>query len=52
MSRRNAAHALLRHDWIYRWKDVLNIAGLQPSTATVARERRLQELAQVAKTGS
>ena len=52
MSRRNAAQALLRHDWIYRWKDVLNIAGLQPSAATAVRERRLQELAQVAKSGS
>src|SRR5438094_7817572 len=25
ISRRNAAEALLRHDWVYRWKEVLRI---------------------------
>lgn len=49
ISRRNAAQSLLRHDWIYRWKEVLKIAGLDPSPATQGREKHLEELAQVAK---
>ena len=43
--RRNAAEALLRFDWSYRWKDVLRIAGLEPTARHVARERRLIERA-------
>jgi hypothetical protein len=48
MSRRNAAEALLRHDWVYRWKQILEIAGLKPTMAMEARERRLLELAEMA----
>ncbi len=45
ISQRNAAEALLRHDWVYRWKEILQIAGLEPSPAMAARERRLKEVA-------
>jgi hypothetical protein len=46
-AQRNAVGALLRHDWVYRWKEILRVAGLEPSTAMTARERRLQELAAI-----
>jgi hypothetical protein len=45
MSRRNAAQALLRHDWVYRWKRVLGVAGIEPSPRMVERERYLKDLA-------
>lgn len=45
ISQRNASEALLRHDWVYRWKELLQIAGLVPLPAMAARERRLRELA-------
>ena len=45
ISRRNSVEALLRHDWIYRWKKVLEIAGVPPSAATLAREQRLASIA-------
>jgi hypothetical protein len=44
-SRRNAVGALLNHDWVYRWKEVLKVAGFDPSPGMLARESRLQELA-------
>lgn len=45
LSQRNATEALLRHDWVYRWKEILQVAGLDPLPAMAARERRLRELA-------
>ena len=45
IGRNNAYEALLRHDWAYRWKELLQIVGLEPSPAMEARERRLRELA-------
>ncbi|MGO8927552.1 MAG: glycosyltransferase [Limisphaerales bacterium] len=51
INRRNAAEALLRHDWVYRWKEVLAIVGLQPTPAMAAREKRLKELAEMARNG-
>jgi hypothetical protein len=49
ISRRNAAEALLRHDWSYRWKQILAIAGLKPTPQLELREKRLKELADVAR---
>jgi len=48
ISRKNAAEALLRHDWMYRWKEVLRVAQLAPLPALHERERQLQRLAAVA----
>jgi len=48
IGRRNTAQALLHHDWVYRWKEILQIAGMEPSPGMVAREHRLNELAQLA----
>ena len=33
ISRRNAMEALLRHDWAYRWKQILDIVGLRAGSA-------------------
>lgn len=46
ISRRNAQGALLHHDWVYRWKRVLAIAGLEPRPALQSRERLLRQLAE------
>lgn len=48
MGRRNAAEALLRHDWVYRWKEIFRVVGLKPSPRMLERERRLKDLAGVA----
>ena len=47
ISRRNAAEALLRHDWVYRWKEILTVAGIEPSPRMKLREQRLRELAEL-----
>lgn len=39
--------SLLRHDWVYRWKAILDIVGLKPRPALVAREQRLKQLAEI-----
>lgn len=49
IGRRNAVGALLRHDWIYRWKRVLEIAGLQPTLGMDTRETALRQLADCAR---
>lgn len=51
ISRRNAMEALLRHDWAYRWKKILNIVGLEPSPQLEMRENRLKQLAEQAGNG-
>jgi len=48
ISQRNAAEALLRHDWAYRWKQIFLVAGLEPLPAMEARAQRLKELAAIA----
>jgi hypothetical protein len=44
--RRNAVEALRRFDWVYRWKELLRLAGLAPLPQLTAREQRLEQLAQ------
>ena len=44
-----AEETLRRHDWLYRWKDILAMAGLKPRPQMEAREMRLGELAALAK---
>lgn len=43
---RNATEALLRHDWIYRWKEMFRIAGIAPSESMASRERQLRSLSE------
>lgn len=45
VSRMNALQSLLRHDWIYRWIEVFQIAGLAPSPGMLSRVCKLQTLA-------
>jgi Glycosyl transferases group 1 len=45
ISRRNAVEALLRHDWMYRWKKILDIVGIEPAPQLEVRENRLKQLA-------
>ena len=44
--RNNVVQCLLRHDWVYRWRAILNMVGLEPRPALVAREKRLKKLAE------
>lgn len=46
ISHRNAVEGLKRHDWVYRWRQILEIAGLPPTQKLLDRERVLNELAQ------
>ncbi|MGL5795762.1 MAG: glycosyltransferase family protein [Waterburya sp.] len=46
ISRNNVANCLLKHDWVYRWRDMLAALDLKPSSAMVEREKYLQQLAQ------
>ncbi|MEM6253739.1 MAG: glycosyltransferase [Cyanobacteria bacterium P01_D01_bin.156] len=47
--RRNVLNALLKHDWVYRWREVLNAFDLAPSPAVIEREKHLQTLAKSIK---
>jgi hypothetical protein len=49
ISARNAEEALLRHDWVYRWQQILRLAGLPPTAGMVARMSRLRHLAGLAR---
>jgi len=51
ISRRNAVEALLRHDWAYRWKKILDIVGIEPAPQLEIRENRLKLLAEQAGNG-
>lgn len=45
----NIIQSLLRHDWVYRWGQILDMVDLEPKPALLDREKRLKKLAQVAK---
>jgi len=42
----NVVQSLLRHDWVYRWRAILDMVGLELRPALVTREQRLKKLAQ------
>ena len=44
ISRRNVANCLLKHDWSYRWRDILAAFDLKPSQAMIEREKYLHQL--------
>jgi hypothetical protein len=50
ISRRNSMEALLRHDWVYRWEKILNIAGLAPTPQLEIRKNCLKVMAEQIKT--
>ena len=41
--RRNVAECLLRHDWINRWLEILDVVGLEPCPTALHRVERLSE---------
>lgn len=49
ISARNAEGALRRHDWIYRWKQIFETAGVRPPRGMHQRETTLKELAEGAR---
>jgi hypothetical protein len=51
ISRTNVAEAMLRHDWVYRWKQILTIAGLDAHPAIEDRVGRLRVLANLVGAG-
>ncbi len=49
LSRRNAVEALKGHDVSHRWAQILATTGLEPAAGLQARQKRLAELADVAR---
>ncbi len=49
ISWRNVEEALRRHDWVYRWREVLALADVKPRPQMEAREVRLAALADLAR---
>jgi len=47
--RDNMLNALLRHDWAYRVRTILDDAGISPPPGLLAREARLRELADMVR---
>jgi Glycosyl transferases group 1 len=45
ISKTNVVNSLRRHDHVYRWAEILAIAGLEETTAMQRRRRELEELA-------
>ena len=43
--RQNIYNSLLRHDWVYRWRHILETAGLEVTPQILAREAQLKERA-------
>ncbi|AKG23561.1 glycosyltransferase [Calothrix sp. 336/3] len=41
----NVINSLLRHDWIYRWEEILTTVGLESTTKIQERKDNLQNLA-------
>jgi hypothetical protein len=46
MQRRNVKEALMRHDWVYRWEEILGAVGLEPMPELFQRKERLRQLAE------
>jgi len=51
MRRTNVKHALMRHDWAYRWEGILKSAGLEPMPELFRRKELLKNLAAVISQG-
>jgi len=47
--RNNIINSLLRHDWVYRWRQILEVVGLEPTPQMVSREAQLINLAEQVK---
>jgi hypothetical protein len=49
--KRNLTNSLLRHDWGYRWQEILKAAGLEPTDRAIARNEQLKLLAEQVQQG-
>jgi hypothetical protein len=49
ISRDNACHAALRHDWVHRLRRVFDTLGIPATAAMQEREERLRNLAAMAQ---
>lgn len=47
ISRDNVVNSLLRHDWVYRWREVLETVGLKPTPEMLSRKAHLKNLAEM-----
>jgi len=36
--------SLLRHDWVYRWENILKMVGLDPMPQLLERKKHLRDL--------
>ncbi len=43
--RRNISNSLLRHDWVYRWRQILETVGLEVTPQILLREAKLKQRA-------
>jgi hypothetical protein len=50
--RNNVVNSLLRHDWVYRWRDILDTFGLAHPPRLRARVARLEHLARLVVGGA
>ena len=41
----NVVNCLRRHDWVYRWNNLINMLGMKPTTCALEREERLRKFA-------
>lgn len=51
ISRRNTKGVLLQHDWVYRWKEMFRVTGIEFWPRMMAREQQLKEMADFAADG-
>ena len=52
MRRNNVRHALLRHDWVYRWEMILKALDMEAQPHIQERKARLRSLAELAGNNS
>lgn len=41
----NVVNSLRRHDWVYRWNNLIKMLGMKPTTCALEREERLRNFA-------
>ena len=47
----NIINSLKRHDWVYRWKEILGMVSMEPTNGLLKRERHLEELTSFVRSG-
>jgi hypothetical protein len=43
--RNNVVNSLRRHDWVYRWNNLIQMLGMKPTIRALEREKRLRNFA-------